>query len=359
MDNRLKGFMSTMGTGPKSSDPLSYGQAREAMEAILEGDFEPATFGAFTVAERWKSESVEELAGFLDALREVDLRRLEPEVPAFLDVAGRFDGKRKGVNVDLAAALLNAAGGLPVLIHAGRDVPTKRGTTPLDVVGALGWDPLASPDATLEGLETLGFGYTAQAVYAPGLESLRPLRVALGVRCFLNTLESMLNPAGAPVHVGSFYHLPFANRVAEVFAESRTDGPERVVMIQGMEGQPELRPGSARVVIRGDHREERELRAKDLGVSFEREALEAAGPDPAEAARLLKNLVKGEDVPDDYRNAVLLTGAAWRWAAGRDDTPADALAALREVADSGRAAELLGRLDEVYRRGRKTVPDSV
>lgn len=359
MGNRLKGFMSTMGTGPESSDSLSYEAAREAMEALLEGDFEPATFGGFAVAERWKSESVDELAGFLDELRGTDLRPLAPDASGFLDVAGRFDGKLKGVNVALPAALLNAAAGLPVLMHSGREVPTKAGTTFLDVLEELGWDPRPEPSTTTEGLETGGFGYTAQSVYAPGLESLRSLRDALGVRTFFNTIESMLNPADASLHVGSFYHLPFANRVADVFEASRTTAPDRVVMIQGMEGQPELRPGASWVVIRGDREEERELRAASLGLPYEREALEAIGADPAGAARLLERLLKGEEVPDDYRNAVLMTAAAWHWAAGRDDTPSDAAARLRDVLEAERAVDLFGRLGEVYGRERKTVSDSV
>lgn len=353
MSNRLKSFMPTMGTGPRSSEALNYEQARDAMQAILEGSFEPATFGGFMVAERWKGQEPEELAGFLDELRSRDQHFCRPTREDVVDVAGRFDGKVNTVNTDLASSIVAAACGVAIVTHAGRDVPTKHGTTLIDVAEALGWSAAPPMDDVERALDELGFAYANASVYAPHLHDLLSLRAELGVRCFLNTLESMMNPAGASTHVGSFYHLPYARRVCETFDRSRTAHPNRVLMIQGMEGQTELRPGVSMIGVSEDGTfEDREIRADDLELDFDRDRLEAEGPDPEQSARRLVEVLSGEDVPEAYRNSVLLNAAVKLLAGGAVEDLQEGRDRAEASVQSGEAWDFFNTLEEPFSRER-------
>ena len=54
-------MIKAIGTGPRGSRPLTFGEAREAMAAILAGEVSDAQAGAFLIAMRIKGETPEEL----------------------------------------------------------------------------------------------------------------------------------------------------------------------------------------------------------------------------------------------------------------------------------------------------------
>lgn len=352
MVNSLKDFMPKMGTGSRSSEDLEYAEAREAMAFLLEEDVDPTSFGAFTVAERWKGQDPEELAGFLDEIREHHLRTTEPSSENVLDVCGRFDGKVESVNTEFAGSLLAVSAGAQLVTHTGRNVPTQEGTTFLDILDALGWNTEPTLERSQRALETVGFTYTNPAVYAPRLDELRDLRRSLGVRCFLNTIESMTNPFRASVHVGSFYHLSYASRVCETFDRSETQSPERIVMIQGIEGQTELRPGDCLMAEwRDGELIEHDLHTGDLGLAFSREDLERIGSDPERSAELLEELVSGEDVPQPYRESVELNAGCRLYAADVVESFEEGLQEARSVLDDGGLQQTWSDLEDVFSRG--------
>lgn len=351
MSALLKEFMGTMGTGPKSSNDLNYTQAREAMESLLDESLNPTTFGAFAVAERWKGQSVDELAGFLDQLKDQTVRHLDPDRNFYLDVSGRFDGKVRSVNTDLPASVIAVAAGVPVFTHSGRDVPTQEGTTLLDVLDELGLPPNPSLNTSEKALDEIGLSYSAQSVYAPELAAVRPLRRHLGVRCFLNTIESMLNPANAPVHVGSFYHLSFASRVCETFEHSEHGIPERVVMIQGIEGQTELRSGDCLIAKwTAEGLEDREVDSREYGLEFDRDDLEEIGPTAEKSAELMERLLNGEQVPEPYRESVLWNTGIRLMAGEEVESLGDGLKLAKETLSSGSPKKIMEDLRRVFDR---------
>lgn len=357
MSNRVKEFMSTMGTGPKSSDPLTYDQAYEAMESIVNGDVEPATFGAFMVAERWKGQSPEELAGFLDALRDRNEAFNDLSEDVQLDIAGRFDGKAHTINTDLPSSIIAASNDLTIFTHSGRNVPTQQESTFIDVVDELGWDPAPSMSRVKKSVEQIGFGYAQQRTYAPHLASLRSLRADLGVRCFLNTIESMMNPTNARRHVGSFYHLSYAKRVCDTFVESQTIDLDEAYMLQGIEGQTEFRPGVSMLgILNGDAFDDREIDTGELGLNFDRDQLEERGASPDVSAEIMVKFLTGNSVPEAYASSVLLNSALKLWAGNRVNTLEDGIALARESIESGQAHKYFEQLEEAFQRGRKQSP---
>jgi anthranilate phosphoribosyltransferase len=220
----------------------------------------------------------------------------------------------------------------------------------LDVLEVIGWEAEPSPQQSLEALETAGFTYSNPAVYAPELDGLRNLRRSLGVRCFLNTIESMMNPLGARRHVGSFYHLSFATRVCDTFERCESQSPTNILMIQGIEGQTELRPGDCLMAEwKNGELIEHDLHTSDLNLDFTREDLETIGADPDDSAELLKDLIQGESVPEPYRESVLLNAGCRLYAADEVDSFEGGIRTAQQALDDGKLQKTWSNLEDVFR----------
>ncbi|MDP7182557.1 MAG: hypothetical protein QGF18_01690, partial [Alphaproteobacteria bacterium] len=62
-------FVRLLGRGPGKSRALTRGEAQQAMTLILEGRVAPEQLGAFLMLMRYRRETAEELAGFVEAAR--------------------------------------------------------------------------------------------------------------------------------------------------------------------------------------------------------------------------------------------------------------------------------------------------
>ncbi|MDY7083381.1 MAG: anthranilate phosphoribosyltransferase, partial [Halobacteria archaeon] len=180
--------MSHMGTGPKSAEDMSYEQAAEAFDAVLEGDYENTTLGAFWLANRWKRNTPEELAAFVDEMRE-HVETAEPSVNA-VDCGANYDGKRQTALLSVAAGVVSAAAGTPVVVHSGDRVPTHKGTAYKHVLDELGVKTDLAPGESADMVDETGFGFYYQPRFNPDVHALYDRRDEMGVRTFVNTTET-------------------------------------------------------------------------------------------------------------------------------------------------------------------------
>ncbi|PSP56712.1 anthranilate phosphoribosyltransferase [Halobacteriales archaeon QS_1_67_19] len=333
-----------VGSGPKTADDMTYEQARESFERALVGDPDPATLGAFLLANRWKESAPAELAGFADAMRERSVRSAAPDADP-VDCGANYDGKRKTAILGVAAGLVAAAAGVPVAVHSGPDLPAKHGATYRDVLDAFGVVTDLEPDDSAAMVDEVGFGFYAQSRFNPLVHALRPTRESVGVRTSVNTVETLANPADASVHFGSFYHLSYAERIAGTVRESAELPFERVVMAQGIEGYDDVRPGTTRTAewnARTEKIEDGEVETAALGADFEREDLRVDDL-PTDSAIVTETVLSGER-DGTFADAVALN-AGFRIYAGRGaDSVGEGVERARGVLADGGAEERLEAL---------------
>lgn len=333
----LRDLMSQVGSGPKSADDMTYEQAREAARSILDGEPAPATVGAFFVANRWKHNTPEELAAYTDEASS----RVEYAVPDAdpVDCGANYDGKERTALLGVAAGIAAAAAGTPVVAHSADRVPTAMGCSYRHVLDELGVHTDLAPEKSAELVDETGFGFYYQPRFAPDLADLSDVREETGVRSFFNTVETLVNPADADVHLGSFYHLAFAERVCETFAESRRHEPDRVVMFQGLEGYDDIRPGYTKVADWDGELNDYEIQTADYGMEFEREDLRVEDV-PCDSARITEEVLAGER-DGVFADAVALNAAFRVYARGDAETLDSALDDARQVLRDGKAEETL------------------
>ena len=342
----LKRLMTeVVGSGTKSAEDMTHAQAAEAMRRIFDGDPDPTTLGAFWLANRWKHNTATELAAFTDEMCD----RVDYAAPNAdpVDCGANYDGKGRSAVLGVAAGVVAAAAGTPVVAHSGDRVPTQKQDAYKHVLDELGVATELAPADSAAMVDDVGFGFYYQPSFNPAVVDLFDRRDRMGVRTFVNTVETLANPAGASVHLGSFYHLAFAKKVVETFQGSEFHDLDRVVMFQGMEGYDDIRPGYTKVADwRADGTfDDYEIETAEYGMDFETEDLAVADV-AADSARLTREVVDGERT-DHWYDAVALN-AAFRIYAGDDaDSLADGLDAARDALDDGSAAAVLDDLQAV------------
>ncbi|WP_252699914.1 anthranilate phosphoribosyltransferase [Natronosalvus vescus] len=331
-----------VGSGPKSADDMNREQAREAFQRILAGEPDHTTLGAFWLANRWKKNTPEELAAFTDVMREESVVTAEPDCDP-VDCGANYDGKHTTAVLGVAAGIVAAAAGTPVVAHSGDRVPTQKATAYKHVLDELGVRTELEPTESAEMVDETGFGFYYQPNFNPGIHDLYERRDRMGVRTFVNTIETVANPANADVHLGSFYHLAFAKKMCDLVAESEQLEFSRVLMFQGMEGYDDIRPGYTKVADwrEGDF-DDFEIETAEYGMEMESEDLAVDDVD-ADSAAITESVLAGER-DDHFADAVALNAAFRLFARDDVDDLEDGLERTRDVIADGSGAAVLEEL---------------
>lgn len=330
-----------VGSGHKSADDMTRAQAREAMGRILEGSPADTTLGAFWLANRWKRNTPTELAAFTDVMRERSVSTASPSCDP-VDCGANYDGKHTTAILGVGAGLVAAAAGTPVVVHSGDRVPTQKADVYRHVLDELGVRTTLDPTESAAMTDEVGFGFYYQPRFNPGIDDLWERREEMGVRTFLNTIETLANPAQARVHLGSFYHLPFAKRIINTITEAETLAFERVIMFQGLEGYDDIRPGTTVMAEYDGEISDYELETGAYGLDIDRDDL-AVDDVAGESAEITEAVLRGERT-DAFADAIALNGALRLYAGGGVDTIEKGYEMAHEVIEDGTAADRLDAL---------------
>ncbi len=222
------------GRGRYSARPLDRAQACSIFGQMLDGSVDPLRLGALLMAWRIKGESIDELAGFLDAthasMDQPWAGALDPARP--LVVIPSYNGARSRPNLlPLLAHALREAG-LQVLVHGVLDDPRR--VTSAQVFAAMG-EPLAGSLAeALDRLRSHSLAFIGIDALAPRLARLLALRWQLGVRSSGHTVVKMLDPVPhATLRLVSVTHPDSLDAMRAYYAAH----PSRIVLMRGTEGE--------------------------------------------------------------------------------------------------------------------------
>jgi anthranilate phosphoribosyltransferase len=315
---------------------LSRDEARAVMDEIMRGEATPAQIGGFLVALRAKGETVAEIAGCAEAMRDHVLP-VRPERTDLVDTAGTGGDGARTLNISTAAAFVAAAAGAAVAKHGNRAVSSACGSA--DVMEALGFELEQPPARIARSIDLHGFGFMFAPMHHPAMKHAAPVRRELGARTVFNLLGPLTNPAGARAQVVGVFSPVLARTVADVLSLL---GTSRAFVVHGAGGVDELSPSGPNLAfdVSGDGVSELVVDPVDLGIE---RCLpdELSGGDPTANADAIRRVLAGEG--GGRRDAILLNGAAALVVAGLAADLREGLELARDAVDSGAAAERLER----------------
>jgi anthranilate phosphoribosyltransferase len=166
--------------------------ARELFSAMLDGGVPDLELGALLLALRAKTESVDELLGFYDALAARLYRVPFAEQAVLPVVIPSYGGAKETANLLPLLALLLKRYGIPVFIHGALESHGR--VTSAHILRELGIMPCGTAAQAAERLQREGIAFLPVAALAPGLASLLALRVQLGLRNIAHVMAKVVDP---------------------------------------------------------------------------------------------------------------------------------------------------------------------
>src|SRR5215470_15350223 len=213
---------------------LSRREAANFLDALLDPVATDTQIAAALIALTTKGETVDELAGMAEAMREraTPLHSLHER---FIDTAGTGSSAAKRFNVSTAAAFVIAGAGLPVAKHGARASSSKSGSA--DVLEALGVNTIASPETMERCLNEHGICFIFAPQFHRATARVAQVRRKLGVHTTFNLLGPLTNPARAPFQLLGVWDHSLVERVASALVLL---GLNKAWVVHGAEGLDEV-----------------------------------------------------------------------------------------------------------------------
>ncbi len=229
-------FIREVGRGKKGARDMSRDNARSVYEAMLEGRVSDLELGALLIGMRIKGESVDEIAGFLDAA-EASFELLHaPESDFAPVVIPSYNGSRQMPNLTPLLALLLAREGVPVLVHGVTNDPGR--VTTAEILAELGLQPAADAEAATAALARKEPAFLPIESLAPKLHGLLQLRRVLGLRNSTHTLVKILQPFAQPaLRLVSYTHPEYLTMLTDYFTTAAPAERGDVFLMRGTEGE--------------------------------------------------------------------------------------------------------------------------
>jgi anthranilate phosphoribosyltransferase len=325
-----------------NGENLTRAEAAKFLECLISPNVTDTQIADALIALAAKGETVEELAGMAEAMRNRALR-LHSHHRNFIDTAGTGSSRAKIFNVSTAAAFVIAGAGLPVAKHGARAATSNCGSA--DVLEALGVNTAASPQTVERCLNDHGVCFMFAPLFHRATARVAQVRRQLAVRTTFNLLGPLTNPARAPFQLVGVWEASLVERVASALALL---GIEHAWVVHGGGGLDEITIADETLVASCSARagvKAFTISPEEFGL--ERQSLDASRADgPDENARLIRAMLSGANNGEfgPAHDLVIINAAAALHLAGVAADLRQAANLARESIESGRAASKLDAL---------------
>ena len=321
---------------------LTLEEMREVMRQIMTGAASDAQIGAFLMGMRMKSETIDEITGAVQVMRELMTPVKVGELPYLVDIVGTGGDGADLFNISSASAFVAAAAGCHVAKHGGRSVSSKSGAA--DVLEAAGVRLDLTPEQTARCVREVGVGF----MFAPNHHSAMKYAIGprreLGLRTIFNILGPMTNPAGVKRQVVGVFSSRLCRPIAEVLGRL---GGEHIMVVHGMDGLDEFSIATRTHVAewRNGELKEYDVTPEDVGLtSASLVGLSVA--DAAQSLALIRDAFgkRSTDAANKAADVISMNAGAAIYVAGVANSLKDGVRMAEDLVHNGEARERMAQL---------------
>jgi anthranilate phosphoribosyltransferase len=312
-------------------------EAQKVLADIAEGKYNGEQISAFLTVFLMRSISVDELAGFRDALLSmrvpVDLSEYKP-----IDIVGTGGDGKNTFNISTASCFVLAGAGYHVVKHGNYGATSVSGAS--NVIEQHGVKFTKDIGKLRESLDVCRLAYLHAPFFNPAMKAVAAIRKNLGVRTFFNLLGPLANPVMPAYQLLGVYNLSLFRLYSYTYQVSGT----RFGVVHSIDGYDEISLTSEFKVSMPD--KEKVYTPEMIGLKRYRQE-ELYGGDTPEAASKIFDATLHNTATDAQRDCVLANSAFAIQVICPEKSIAECLAEAKESLDSGRAAGVLKKFIEV------------
>ncbi len=320
-------------------EDLNYENAYEVALAIMNGETTDAQIASLITALRMKGETVDEITGFVKAMRD-KVTKISTPGEYLIDTCGTGGDGSGTFNISTISAIVAAGASCIVAKHGNRSVSSKCGSA--DLLKELGVNIENPPEKVEKCVGKAGVGFLFAPLLHPAMKYAIGPRREMGVRTIFNILGPLTNPAGAQRQLLGVYAKELTTPIANVLGNLDSI---HCMIVHGEDGLDEITTTGKTFISELKDRKVKEytISPEDFGIKKSTPA-EIKGGSPEENAKITLDILKGSK--GAKRDIIILNSGAAIYVAGKAESLSDGIEKAKKSIDSGEAFKRLEILRE-------------
>jgi len=314
---------------------LSKEEARNVLVNISSGSYNPSQISAFLTVYMMRSISIDELAGFREALLELCVR-VNLSAYNTIDLVGTGGDGKDTFNISTLASFITAGAGVKVAKHGNYGVSSISGSS--NVMEKLGVKFSNDHDFIEKCVDQAGIAILHAPLFHPAMKNVGPIRKELGVKTFFNMLGPLVNPSFPKNQLLGVFNLEMARMYGYLYQNTDVN----YSILHALDGYDEVSLTGPTKIISST--KEGMLNPSDFGVRQLLQSEIEGGKTIEESAEMFLNIISGKGT--EGQNNVVCANAALAISTVNGTPILDSFELAKESLFSGKALKALNKLQE-------------
>lgn len=240
-----------------NQETISKEEAKKVLVNISKGSYNNSQIASFLTVYMMRSISVEELAGFREALLDLCMSIDLSDFNA-IDLCGTGGDGKDTFNISTLASFVTAGAGVKVAKHGNYGVSSSCGSS--NVLEYLGIHFTNDEVVLQQSIDKAGICVLHAPLFHPAMKNVAPIRKELGVKTFFNMLGPMVNPSFPKNQMVGVFNLELARMYGYLY--QTTD--KNYAILHDLAGYDEISLTDRTKMI--TNLEDKMIRPADLGI---------------------------------------------------------------------------------------------
>ena len=313
-----------------SGNSLKKNEIKEVFLSIMNNECNDAEIISFLMTLKTKGETVEEITGAAEVLREMS-QKLKLNSQELVDTCGTGGDGQNTFNISTASAIVAAAAGVKIAKHGNKSISSKSGSSDLLEFSGINID--LDEEQAQKCFDDNGITFMFAPKYHKAMKNVANVRKNIKTRTIFNLLGPLSNPANAKYQILGVYDKKLILPIAKVI---KGLGIKRAMVVHSEEGLDEISCEKDTYIAEVNENEISEYTINPKEFGLEVLSLESLKVDSVEESyKIFMNMLENKD--ETAVNIVSLNAGAAIYISGIKENLKEGIEFAKELIISGKA----------------------
>ena len=313
-----------------SGNSLKKNEIKEVFLSIMNNECNDAEIISFLMTLKTKGETVEEITGAAEVLREMS-QKLKLSSQELVDTCGTGGDGQNTFNISTASAIVAAAAGVKIAKHGNKSISSKSGSSDLLEFSGINID--LDEEQAQKCFDDNGITFMFAPKYHKAMKNVANVRKNIKTRTIFNVLGPLSNPANAKYQILGVYDKKLILPIAKVIKDL---GVKRAMVVHSEEGLDEISCEKDTYIAEVNENEISEYTINPKEFGLEILSLESLKVDSVEESyKIFMNMLENKD--ETAVNIVSLNAGAAIYISGIKENLKEGIEFAKELIISGKA----------------------